>query len=410
MSVLRIRCDLNESPLRSSWVLTGDPGGPVEGEGRLADLPRAGRIQLVLPADAVVFIRPQLPRGSRHDGGPVLAFAIEDETLGDPEANHVIRAPLSVSTDTLAVFNKQKLACWHEALVHAGIQTYDVHCETLLLPRKAGEWSLAWNGREAFVRSEEFEGAATDCGTPEMPPLTLRLMIEEARRRGNAPDSIALFYGMTDAPDAGVPGAAPNLEAWQNVLGVKICLHGPWDWRTATHSDDLVLMQQRRNWRVSPEFLARLRPASWLLAAALGIHVIAGLADWVKLGGEQRMLRERMEARFRQVIPDAVAVVDPALQMRRKLAEARHSSGLPDAADFIPMIEKIGTAMDDLPAGSVRSVSYENGRMTMEVERTDTVALQRAVARLRDAGLKVDDSAGDLARGAGLIALTVRSI
>jgi general secretion pathway protein L len=97
-----------------------------------------------------------------------------------------------------------------------------------------------------------------------------------------------------------------------------------------------------------------------------------------------------MQARFRGVFPDAVAVADPALQMRRQLAAARHRAGLPDGGDFAPMVEKVATGLTDLPAGGLRAASYESGRMSLELASIDEAAVRRIVTRLSQAGLIVD--------------------
>ena len=94
-----------------------------------------------------------------------------------------------------------------------------------------------------------------------------------------------------------------------------------------------------------------------------------------------------MEARFRSVFPDAAAIADPALQMRRQLATARHRAGLPDEGDFAPMIEQVVAGLEGLPAGSLRTVSYEGGRMTLELAMAEPAALLRVAARLIQAGL-----------------------
>jgi general secretion pathway protein L len=126
------------------------------------------------------------------------------------------------------------------------------------------------------------------------------------------------------------------------------------------------------------------------------------------LAQEQRTLRRQMESRFRAAFPDAIAVVDPVLQMRRKISEARHAAGQPDSGDFLPMIQKVMAAIKDVPAGALRIVSYENGRMTLEVATKDESVIQRIAARLVRSGLTVDPSAP--ARPGGPTAtITVRS-
>ena len=408
MSLLRIYCSLNEPPQHCRWALLDVGHEPVTGEGRLAELPRrAERIQLVIPAAEVLLMRAQLPLAARRRAGAVLSFAVEEETLGEPDAKQVIwLGSLGAGgddKDMLAVLDKKGLHAWQEACDGLGIRDYELHCETLLLPLSEREWSLAWDGREGFLRCGEFEGAATDCGDPTSPPLSLRLMLEDAARRGVRPDAIAVYQTS--------PQASLDLPAWQAALGVVLRPGGAWDWRTASAAAGVALEQQRRPWRLPPDALARLRPAAWMVGIALAIHALALVADWTLLANEQRSLRRQMDTRFRAAFPDAVAVVDPALQMRRKLAEARHAAGLSDSGDFLPMIEKVALAMKVLPQGVARIVSFESGRMTLQLAAVDEAGRQRLMTQLIGAGLVVEATApgqGSSA-GSGTVLLTVRA-
>jgi general secretion pathway protein L len=369
MSLLRIYAPLGDGPSRCEWALI-EGLQSVRGEGTLAELPRgAHRIQLVIPAAQVLITRAKLPPGARRRDARLLAFAVEEATAAEPEANQVSR----LGADAVAVLDRKGLERWRDALEAAGLRAYEVHSEILLLPRASGEWSLAWNGAEGFVRSGEFEGAATDAGDPATPPLSLRLMLEQAR-----PDAIAVY------------GTLPDLAAWQRELGIPMRAGGAWDWRAAPEQAGISLAQERRRWRVTPAAAASLRRAGWIAGAALALHGAALLADWMILGGEQRAVRAQMEARFRSAFPDAVAVADPALQMRRQLALARHRAALPDGGDFAPMIAKVALGLKELPPGALRTVSYESGRMTLELAATEDAELRRIAARLARTGLIVD--------------------
>ena len=402
MSLLRIRGSLADAPVRCEWALVNDGREPVAGEGPLAELPRrADRVELVIPAAQVLITRARLPQAARRHGGSVLAFAVEDETVGEPETSQVSWLGADNGEDVLAVVDKPGLARWRDALDAAGVRGFEVHCETLLLPRATGEWSLAWNGREGFVRTGEFEGTATDCGDREAPPLSLRMMLEEAQARGAGPASIAIY--------ATVPDAAPDIEAWTRELGIAVRSAGTWDWRTAPPGAGVSLAQERQRWRDFAGTAARLRPAAWILGAALAIHAAALVVDWALLASDQRALRGQMESRFRATFPDAVAVVDPALQMRRKLAEARHAAGQSDSGDFLPMIEQVAAAMEGMPAGAVRTMSFEGGRMTLELAAVDEAGVRRIVARLAQSGLSVDASPFSARAASATVVLTVRA-
>ena len=134
------------------------------------------------------------------------------------------------------------------------------------------------------------------------------------------------------------------------------------------------------------------------------------IVDWTLLAYEQRTLRQHMVARFQAAFPDAVAVVDPALQMRRKLADARHAAGQSDSGDFLPMIEHVAAATKELPAGAVRTLSYEGGRMTLELSAVDEASVRRIVARLLQSGLSVDAPAASTRAASATVVLTVRAL
>ena len=401
MSLLRIYCSLRDEPRLCQWALIADGRETITGQGPLAQLPqRASRVQLVLPAAEVLITRARLPQSARRRAGSVLAYAVEDDIVGDPDSNQVSWLGSAGDADVLAVADRQGLKAWQEALAAAGIRGYEVHCETLLLPLTDGEWSLAWNGSEGYVRTSGLEGTTTDSGDAATPPLSLRLMLDEARARGEAPASIAVYSSSEEA--------APQIESWQRALGAALRLAGRADWRSAAQDAGVSLAQEKARWRLPQGTLGRLRPAAWIAGTALLVHGLALSVDWVRLASEQRGLRTRMETRFRSAFPEALAVADPALQMRRKLAEARHAAGQPDSGDFLPMITQVANALKPLPPGGLHIASYESGRITLELKGMDDNAVRRIVASLQQSGLQVDGGGG-ATRSGGAVVITVRA-
>jgi len=399
MNLLRLYCPLGEMPSHCQWALIGDKGEPAHGESPLSGLPRgANRIELIIPAPEVLITHARLPPAARRSTGSVLAFAIEERTASEPDANQVSWLGTLADDDVLAVLDGPGLGRWSSALAKVGIRSYEVHSEMLLLPWVPGEWSLAWNGQEGFIRTGNLDAAATDSGDRASPPMALRLMLERSESNDGRPSAIALY---TPAEEA-----LPDVEAWQESLGVPIRLAGTWDWRSAVVGEGVALAQERARWHTLPGAASQLRAAAWIAGIALALHALALVADWTLLSVEQRSLRRQMDAQFRATFPEAVAVVDPLLQMRRKLAEARHAAGHPDAGDFLPMIEKVAPEVKDLPAGAVRILSYEAGRLTLELKALDEPTLTRIVSRLRQAGLNADGTLAGAGRASTI--LTVR--
>ena len=400
MSVLRVFCPLPEAPQRCQWTLTdaGDASGADQGS--LDQLPQgADRVELVVPATQVLLTRARLPPSRGRRAGSLLAYAVEDSTATAPEFNHVTWLGLADGEDVLAVVDRPALQRWRDALGAVGIHVGAVYCETLMLPLPAGGWGIAWDGREGFVRTGELEGAATDCGDRESPPFSLRLMLEAARARDAAPACIALFVA--------TPEAAPHLPAWEAALGVRLLPVQHWDWRQTPSADCISLVPEPRRWQLPPGSLARLRPVAWIIGIALMFHGAALVVDWVRLSSEQQRLHQQMDARFRSTFPDAVAVADAAVQMRRKLAEARHAANQPDAGDFPVMVAKVGTALAGLPVGAVRMLAYAPGRMTVQILVQNDALVRQASARLAQAGLRVEASPSAPGAGGNVVTLTV---
>jgi len=402
MSLLRIRAATDAATQHSAWTLIDDAGETLSGEGSLSGLPRhARKVQLVLPAARVMITNVRLPAGAvSQRAGATLAYAIEDCLAAEPDESLVMRLGKAGGEDVLAVIDKMYLQHWREALDAAGIKSYDVLCETLMLPLLDGAWSLAWDGHEGHVRTGMLEGVATDGGDRSNPPLSLHLLLDDARARGGAPAAIRIYPT--------TPGSAPDLEAWQQALGIPLQTMDPWDWPDADANAALPLLRERRHWQSLSGLSRRLRPAAWILGTGLALHAIALVSDWMMLASEHRALRQAMEARFRAVFPEAVAVVDPGLQMRRKLAEARHAAGLSDNSDFLPLVDAAAAAFNSLPPGSVRVLSYETGRLTFELGAVDAAVASRMLARLRQSGLRVDTPAAGTKPGSNTLIITVQ--
>jgi len=386
MKLLRIYVSLLNLPQRCQWILINNDREPVSGEGLLADLPKhAEQVQLVLPAAEVLITSAQLPKTAKNNTGSVLAYAIEEETVSEPDSNQVHW--LGAARDAkniLSVIDKAGLMRWQKALAAVGIHDYEIYCETLMLPYGSGEWSLAWNGIEGFIRTGEFEGAATDRGDSDTAPLSLHLMLEEAKARNAEPDSIAIYTTTS--------GVTPDIKKWSHDLGVSVRAAGNWDWRSASLNTTTRLTRTEQRWRAFSGIALRLRPALWIIAAVLLIHASALVIDWSSLSNEKHKVRQRMESRFRDVFPDAVAVTDPSLQMRRKLSEMHDNMDQPDSGNFLYMIEPIASAIKELPKNTVHAMSYENGRVVIELTAISDQDTQKITDKLLTSGMSVEKS------------------
>jgi general secretion pathway protein L len=389
---------LDEPRLRWAW----SAGGRVEeGVSSLAEIPRADEICLVLPVARVAFVRASLPPGPAAKLAKLAPFAIEDAIVSAPE--DVLAVVLDDERDgerLVAVIDRAWLESALAELAAHGLPPARAIVESALAAGSPGTWTVVWTGSGGFAALGGLEAIALDASLDGRPPLSLKLAADERRRRGDAPQAVRmLLAGGADAPDTG---------RWAESLHVPVAVVGTWvpeaTDAAAAACPNLLPVAGGGRWS-GKDFGARFRPAAILAAAILAVHGLLTVADWSRLAYEARSLRGEMEAAFRKAFPEAKAVVDPALQMRRNVADLRRAAGEPDTTDFVPVLAKFTPA---LAAAGLRpqSLRYERGELALDLAVTPDDTRERLASRLQVPGLRVQVER--IAAGAGGPVATVR--
>src|SRR5688500_20411443 len=108
---------------RCAWKLF-DMRGELrrEGEGIAGDMPRAKELELVLPAERVLFARLKLPRVNAATIRELLPYAVEDRLLADPAHIHAVAGTTGASGETVvAVVDRNWLAGAIAAMARHGL-------------------------------------------------------------------------------------------------------------------------------------------------------------------------------------------------------------------------------------------------------------------------------------------------
>jgi len=375
--------------------------GRETGAARADELPRAEEVALVLPVARVAFARAALPPGPAAKLARLAPFAIEDALVCAPE--DVVATVLDEARDgerLVAAVDRAWLAAALAELAAHGIRPAKAIVESALVAGAAGAWTVVWTGAGGFVALGGIEAVALDASVDGRPPLALKLAADERRRRGDAPVAVRLLLaGGADAPDTG---------RWSEALHVPVAVAGKWlpqdaDATAATCPNLLPGMNGGR-WR-GRDLAASFRPAAILASAILAVHVALAFADWSRLAVAARAARSDMETAFRGAFPEAKAVVDPALQMRRNVADLRRAAGEPDASDFVPLAAKLAPA---LAAAGLRpqALRFERGELALDLAVAPGDTREQLARRLQVPGLRVQVEG--IATGAGGPVATVR--
>ena len=361
---------LPELAANLAWQLQGGETGVACGIAATAnDLPKADAIWLALPAGRVLLTRLALSQRALRQLRGALANALEDRLMLDPSQVHVaLGKTRSEAACPVAVIESDWLEQGLAWCRKFGIDPDGAIPETLLWRSDGGSeqrrveplqeadsaWSARWRNQTGFVRTGACAGFTLDDGDAGTPPLALQLALAEARRAGTVPACIVLD---TDI--------AVDADGWSRKLNCPLQLQ-------TLQADPLPpalnLLQGRfaarrqNGWAgiAGSAHFGKLRLAAGLLAAALGLHVLATLIDWGRLAQENRQLRAEMRQVFQTAFPQTRAIVDPSLQMQRQLSDLRRSHGYAETGDFLHAL----AAVSGHVAG-VAGVRYENGVLTL---------------------------------------------
>ena len=374
---------LNPPPVR--WTRRAG-AGVEDGVSPLEEVPSADEVLLVLPVARVAFVRAALPRGPAAKLGRLAPFAIEDAIASAPEDVHCVvldGADGPEAERLVAVLDRQWLADVRSELAANGIAPDRAIVESALVPAWEDAWTVVWTGSGGFAVLPGGEAVALDATPDGRPPLALKLAADERRRGSSALRSVqVLVAGTAEPPDTG---------RWSESMHVPVAVAGKWlpeeiDAREIEFPD-LLPEAGSGSWH-DDEWVQRLKPAAVFAAAILLVHGALTIGDWARLAYEARSLRASMETAFRGAFPDAKVIVDPALQMRRNVADLRRAAGEPDAADMIPLLARVAPA---LAAAGARpqSLRYERGELQLELAVPAGETRERLASRLQIPGVRV---------------------
>jgi general secretion pathway protein L len=313
-----------------------------------AALPRLPRTELVIAAPDVLLIEATLPPLSGARLRAALQALAEPHILTDAASAHVAATKRLGGKATLAVLDRVLLQRALELLKRVKIVPASATPEQLTLPLAAGRWRVRLQAGYACLRMAELRAIACSSASASEPPLELRLALEQA---GDARPQAVEVEGDCD------------VEAWSGALGVPVLAAAPTLGRAEPAPLELLQYEfgprvaDWKAWRV-PVTLGVLCILTWIV----GLNIDA----WRMLR-EERALRARMEATFRQAFPRVPVILDPVAQMRRGVSDLRSGGGSADPRDFLPVAASLAHALA-AEGDVVRTLDFREQVMRVELE------------------------------------------
>ena len=354
MKTLRLRlcplADLGAESLLDFEVLDDDRVIVHRGRAVPAEIPKQGRVELVVAAPDVLLVEAALPALSGSRLRAALPAIAEPYVLSDIESAFVVAANIGKSAgsrSTLAVLDRALFTRALELLRRAKLEAATATPEQLALPLESGRWRLRLGSAYSVLRTGTLRGIA--CAAPSAAaPVEVQLALQQA--------------GESARPQAIVVDGEFSAREWTDALGVPVVAPEAAEGRAEPVALELLqyeLAPRLASWRAwrLPAAVAALLALTWVV----GLNVDAWL-----MRREESALRSRMEATLRSAFPSTPVVLDPVAQMRRGVADLRAGAGSSDPRDFLPLATAVARAV---PASdAVRALEFRDQVLRVDFE------------------------------------------
>ena len=383
-----------------SWLLSEDGIALTrQGDSAPALCPKADSVVAVLPADAVAWHRPILPRAPANRMRAALGGVLEEQLLADDDQVHLALAPDATpgAPGWVAALNKPGLQAQLAALAAAGLSVDRLvpALAPALAPLAAGAAGNEPSGH--FFNTHDAFGAEVqwlalrDADSAMCVPLA-----------GSLARSLQLRWSANGARFSATPAAATAAERW---LGTAVAVSSTAEQALAALRSPWNLLQfdlapPRRGSMALGKLARRLlspawRPARLGLLSLLLLQLAAiNLMAWQQQRA-QTQLRAAMDGLLRSSHPQVRAVLDAPLQMQRETAALRAAAGVPGPDDFEPMLAAAAAAWPpgQAPAAQLR---FEPGRLNLSAVGWQAPQIDQLRQRLQATGWTLEAAEGRL--------------
>ncbi len=349
------------------------------GKDLLHALPQCDETEIVVPAAMVGYISAQLPPGSHAKVLNALPFLVEAGLISTPEETHAVLAAQSEGKIVVAVIQKAWMISVLERLARTEIFPIRMFPETLLPNLTHDSWAMVSRNHESFIRTSNSQGIPLDVDAgAEGPPFVLEMalmQIEKTKR----PINIDVY------------GEFPiHATEWASQLGVLISRPSQQEWFVSRTKPTVNLLQGefQPSGAISRNLIA-FKPAAITLAVLLFMQISFSMIDYAIKARQNLKLDQAMVTQFKASFPNATAIVDAPLQMKRNLDDLKHGAGQSSNTDFLPLLATITPNIGAISVERLKGMDYQNGKLVLNLLMPDMEQAQAIRQRLSTAGLSV---------------------
>lgn len=339
--------------------------------GGLADIGRFSenrQLVVIVPADGVIFFRPEVPRTAATRLRQAIPYLLEDNLLETVDHYHFALGRRDDSGHIpVAVLPDARMAEWRRGLIEAGLSPAMAVPDLLCLPWQEGEWTLYLEEGLVRLRNGLYSGLV--CEWDSLPTLLHGLLSEGKPERvlvfrespSGVDDKLSVLKSRLDS-DSGLAELAQLEWVTRESPLFELCIHN--------FHEETALNLLQGEYKPRREFNRQLGP--WRMTAALvavlllmwGLDYLLGY--W-RLSRRLDWLDAQISREIHQGFPEIKTIRQPLNQVNAELAKLRGQSG---SSRFGKLMGAMGKALQG-SAGKLQEIHYRQDKLVVNLQFPD---------------------------------------
>jgi general secretion pathway protein L len=383
------------------FALAADNGAiKREGVATLANLGEAireaRRVVMLLAAGDVTLLQVKIPPLSGSRLKAALPGLIEDQLMADPSDCVIVAGGTSVDgLRTVAVVQRNWLEHLATTLYAAGARQLTALPAQLCLPYEDG----------AVAASAIEHDVTTDVAIRLSPQHGIGLSIVPERPGTAANDVIQTLRAIVPGTPIALYVSQSEVSAYRSAIETAdarmTVFNSDWTlWIINARSASLNLM--------SGLVLASRSSQTWrawrwplrLAAAIVVVNLVALNVEWWRAKREADTLRTSMIQTYKTLYPNETAIIDPIVQIRRKITAAQRASGQAAPDDFTALVSAFGDAWIAASQGrkvaGIASLEYRDGGLIIRFKTDGETPQENVRSTLAARNLVLTAQAADV--------------
>ncbi len=384
----------------ASWLVADTSGRPLTAasSGTLQQAAAAAvgrRVAVLLPPADVLLAEVELPVKGGARASQVVPYALEEQLVGDVEAQHFAIGARNASTGrtAVAVIAHAELEQLLQTLRTAGIEAQSVVSEAALVPGGLNHATLLLDGETLCIVPPGGAQAAVLPATDVGAALELAVGAETLGGMTVVCVATPLDWQRRSAEIEGLRSRCAGLKVQLANSGLL-----PWLAPQFAAGTAVNLLQgryaQRQSWSGQWQ---RWRVVGVLAGALLLLHVAGQLWTLAQLERAERELSVATEEFANRVMPGAGGTTNLRQRAEQRLLAAQ---GAGDASGLMSALAAIAGAVPAAGGGAaIQTFQFQGGALDVKLRANDAESLERVSQQLRAAGWRAEITSGNAISG-----------